>query len=487
VSFVRVIDAQSGRETAQIKNGRLKGMVPSGNYRLAVRLYDYEGQEILYPEPIRHEQGQHQEVALKTSIVLANGDGFAPIWQWEAVRADHPDQVVERLPGHRPIMFLPPGAYRIVLHPTPWDNNGGRLVWPQTVRLEQNQRATLRLNSGIELVVGERYEPISKWEALTADSAQTFVQWHAGDRPTMLLPPGRYRIAIHPTAWDNNGGRLVWTDVVEVLPDRLARAVLNTGIELDANAYSQQPLSKWEVVEARAPAKLVQWQSGDRSTMLVPPGNYRIAIHPTAWDNNGGRLVWPQTVHVEENQRALVHLASRIQLVIPERYGSISKWEAISAGADQKVVQWQAGDLRTMLVPPGRYRIAIHPSWWDDNSQRLVWPVELTVADGKQTSVALDSGIRFVAPADQKPSFTFRFVDLKTNNAIQRGNNPLAVQFLPAGDYRVELWKSATNTWQPYVPKVSVEAGKVREVPWKGFPDAAPPKPKSSGAGIRRN
>jgi hypothetical protein len=219
----------------------------------------------------------------------------------------------------------------------------------------------------------------------------------------------------------------------------------------------------------------------------VPPGDYRIAIHPTAWDNNSARLVWPQTVHVEENQRALVHLASRIQLVIPERDGSISKWEAISADADQKVVQWQAGDLRTMLVPTGRYRIAIHPTAYDNNSQRLIWPVDLTVADGKQTSVALDSGIRFVAAADQKLSFTFRFVDLKTNNAIQWGNNPQAVQFLPVGDYRIEVWKAATNSWQPYIPNVVVEAGKVREIPWKGFSDAAPATSKSSGAGIGRN
>jgi len=486
VSFVRVIDAQSGRETAQIKNGRLKGMVPTGNYRLAVRLFEYDGQEILYPEPIHHEQGQHQDVSLTTSIVLANGDGFAPLSQWEAVRAEHPKQVVERLPGNRTIMFLPPGEYRFVLHPTAWDNNGGPLAWPQTVRLDQDRRATLRLSSGIELVVGERYEPISKWEALTADSAQTLVQWHSGDRRTMLLPPGRYRIAIHPTAWDNNSQRLVWTDVVEVLPDRLARAALNSGIELDANAYSQHPLSKWEVVEASAPEKLVQWQSGDRSTMLVPPGDYRIVIHPTAWDNDSGRLVWPQTVHVAENKRELVHVASRIQLVVPKRYGSIAKWEAVSADAAQKVVQWQAGDLPTMLVPPGRYRIAIHPSWWDNNAQRLIWPAELTVAEGKPTSVALDSGIRFVVPKDQKPSFTFRFVDLKTNKAVQWGNDPRAVQFLPAGDYRVEVWKAAANSWAPYVPKVSVEVGKVCEVPWKGFPDAAPEETKSSGAGTRR-
>jgi hypothetical protein len=275
--------------------------------------------------------------------------------------------------------------------------------------------------------------------------------------------------------------------VVQVLPDRLARAVLNSGIELAAKTDSQNPLSKWEVVEARAPEKLVQWQSGDRSIMLVPPGDYRIAIHPTAWDNNSGRLAWPQTVHVEENQRALAHLASRIQLVIPERYGSISKWEAISTDANPKVVQWQAGDLRTMLVPPGRYRIAIHPAWWDDSAQRLIWPLELTVTDGKQTSVALDSGIRFIAAPDQKLSFTYQFVDPKTNRTIQWGKNPQVVQFLPAGDYRVDLWKSATNTWQPYIPNVSVEAGKVREVPWKGFPDAAPAKAKSSGAGIGRN
>jgi hypothetical protein len=140
-----------------------------------------------------------------------------------------------------------------------------------------------------------------------------------------------------------------------------------------------------------------------------------------------------------------------------------------------------------MLVPPGRYRIAIHPTWWDNDGQRLIWPFELTVIEGKQTSVALDSGIRFVAAPEQKLSFTFRFVDLKTNRTIQWGRNPEAVQFLPAGDYRVEVQRSAANPWEAYIPKVSVEVSKVRGVTWKGFPDAAPAKPKSSGAGVGRN
>jgi hypothetical protein len=488
VSLIRILDAESGRETARIANGRLAGSIPTGSYRLALRHFQYEGNEVAYPTPIQHERGQHQEVSLSTAIALSNDDGFAPVWLWEAARTDHPDQVIQGQTGQRTVMLLPPGDYHVILHPSAWDNAGGKLLWPETIHLEQNQRVNLRLKSGIELGVGARYAPLSKWEAVSADEKQTVIQWCRGDIATMVLPPGRYRIGIHPTAWDNYSQRLIWPQVVEVAPDRLTQVILNSGVELDARVDPQHHLNRWEVVDASAPKKTVQWQSGDRLNMLLPPGdNYRVILHPTAWDNHSGVLLWTQPFQLKENQRAVVHINSGLRLVLAEGTGAISSWEALAADAGDAAVQWQSGDLTSMWLPPGRYRIAIHPTAWDNNSQKLVWPTEFTVASGREIPARLDSGIRFIVPTDKKPEFAFRFVDLKAKHQVQWGDNPQAVQILPPADYRIEIRKPGyEDSWHEYVAKLSVEAGKVREVPWTGFPVEPAPKPKSSGAGVRR-
>jgi len=490
VSLIRILNAESGRETARIANGRLAGSIPTGSYRLALRRFQYEGHEVAYPTPIQHERGQHQEVSLSTAIVLANDDGFAPVSSWEAVLADHSDQVIQSQSGQCAVMLLPPGDYRVILHPSAYDNGSGRLVWPETIHLEPNQRVNLRLKSGIELAVGARYAPLSKWEAVSADAKQTVVQWCQGDIASMVLPPGRYHVAIHPTAWDNNSKALIWPEVVEVAPDRLTQVVLNTGVELDAQVDPQHHLNRWEVVNVRDPKKTVQWQSVDRLNMLLPPGeSYRVILHPTAWDNHSGVLVWTQPFRLEENQRAVVHINSGLRLVLAEGSGPISSWEVLAADAGNQPVQWQSGDLTSMWLSPGRYRIAIHPSAWDNNSQKLVWPSEFKVASGHEIPARLDSGIRFVAPTDKKkPDFIFRFVDLKTKQQIQWGNNPQVQQILPPGDYRIEIRKSPyAGSWQEYVAKVTVESGKVRDVPWTDVPAEPVSKSKSSGAGVRRN
>ena len=489
VSLIRILDAQSGRETARIIDGRLTGSIPTGSYRLALRHFQYEGNEVAYPTPIQHERGQHQEVLLSTAIVLANDDGYAPVSSWEAALVEHPDHVIQSQSGRHTVMLLPPGDYRVAIHPSAFDSSSGKLVWPETVHLEPNQRMILRLNSALELAIGDRYEPLWKWEATSADGAQPLVQWNRGDLRTMLLPPGRYRVAILPTAWNQNSQTLIWPQVVEVAAGRLTRVVLNTGVELDARVDVRHPLNNWEIVDTRDPKKTVQWQSGNRLNMLLPPGDsYRVVLHPTAWNQHSGTLVWSRPFQLKENQRAVVHIDSGLRLALAEGSGPISSWEALAADASDRSVQWQSGDLTSMWLPPGRYRIAIHPTAWDNNSQKLVWPSEFTVATAREIPAKLDSGIRFIVPTDKKAEFAFRFVDLKTKQQVQWGDTPQAVQILPPADYRIEIRKPGYyDSWHEYLAKLKVEAGKVCEVPWTGFPVDPAPKPKSSGAGVRRN
>jgi hypothetical protein len=568
-SLVRVLDAQSKREVARIENGRLSGPVPTGDHLLAVTRFRDEGEEIVFPQTIHHERGRRQEVPLRTSIALTTSDDSPPIWRWESVRADDPSHVVQWQSGERPVMLLPPGDYRVAIHPTPHDYNSQRLVFPQTIHLEEDQNAVVRLTGGIELAVPERYDPLWKWEVLPAGSAQTVVQWQSGELRKMLLPPGRYRVAVHPTPHDYNSQRMIWSQSFDVAPDQFTRVALTSGVEIETPRDVKDPVWRWELIDAHESKQIVQWQSGDRPVMLVPPGDYRVAIHPTQHDYNSQRLVFPETVHLDTDQRAVIRLTSGIELAIPERYDPLWKWEVLSAGSDQAVVQWQSGALRKMLLPPGRYRVAVHPTqydynsqrmiwsaafdvalarftraaldsgveiktpgdskerpwkweivdarddnkvvqWqsgdrpvmlvppgdyrvavhptqYDYNSQRLVWPEKLTVTAGKPTVAALGSGVRFAAPADKQPEFQFRFLKPKSNAQVQWGNAPHSVQLLPPGEYRVEVRKTQWDSWQTHVPNITVEAGKIREVPWPNFSAVPPPKQKSSGAGIRRN
>jgi hypothetical protein len=376
-------------------------------------------------------------------------------------------------------MLVPPGDYRVAIDPTQY--NSQRFVFPQTIHLEENQRARVRLTSGIELAIPERYGRPWRWEVLPLGSDEAVVQWQTGDLRRMLLAPGRYRVAVEPTQYDSQ--RVIWSPPFDVVPDRFTQAALTSSVEIETPADSKTALWKWEAVDAHDPGKVVQWQRGDRPMMLVPPGDYRVAIDPTQY--NSQRLVFPQTIHLKENQHAVVRLTSGIELALPERYGRPWKWEALPLGSDETIVQWQTGDLRRMLLAPGRYRVAIDPTQY--NSQRVIWSPPFDVVPDRFTPAALTSGIRFAAPADKQPDFQFRFLDLKSNSQVQWGNDPHSVQLLPPGDYRVEVRKTQFDSWQTHVPKITIEAGTIREVPWTKPPAAPPPKQNSSGAGIRRN
>src|SRR5438094_6584104 len=48
------------------------------------------------------------------------------------------------------------------------------------------------------------------------------------------------------------------------------------------------------------------------------------------------------------------------------------RWQVVRYGTPDQVVQWQDGDQRVMVVPPGEYQVTMQPVY--GASERVVWP-----------------------------------------------------------------------------------------------------------------
>src|SRR5438093_606581 len=104
--------------------------------------------------------------------------------------------------------------------------------------------------------------------------------------------------------------------------------------------------------------------------MVVPPGEYQVTVQP------------------DYNDRQRVER--------PERMGPLWRGQVVKYGSVDKVVQWQNGDQRTMVVPPGTYQVStlsLH-----DALPSLVWPQKVRIEPGQVVTFRLDSGIRMIGP-----------------------------------------------------------------------------------------
>jgi hypothetical protein len=457
----RLLEAGTQREVARVERGQVAGKLPSGKYQLTLTRYQFEGQEVIFPKVIDYQEGTKQRLTLRTAIEIDVPQDAGPIFRWEIVRADNPEEIVQWHYGTHRVMLVPPGEYRLATLPVQF--GGHRLVWPQRIRVKEDEHVVVRLASTIKLDMPKEAGPLHKWETVRTGQPMQIVQWHYGNQRMMLLPPGKYQIAVEPIQFGSE--RLVWPKEIEVKEDQQEVVRLASTIKLDMPKEAG-PLRKWEIIRAGEPKETIQWQYGNERRMLVPPGKYQIAVEPIQFGSE--RLVWPKEIEVKQDQQEAFRLNSGIRIDLPKDSGRLHRWEAVVVGKPDQVVQWHGDKQRTMLLPPGEYQVAIQPTQF--TSERLVWPKKVQVEEGF-AGLELDSGIRLISPADTKPEFDFQFIDLERKKIVQRGSRTWAVQLLPAGNYGVEIRRDQSSPWQSLKERVLVEPGGFTEVKLPALPD----------------
>jgi hypothetical protein len=50
----------------------------------------------------------------------------------------------------------------------------------------------------------------------------------------------------------------------------------------------------------------------------------------------------------------------------------VDRWQVVNAGAPEEVVQWARREERTLIVPPGDYRVVVQPD--EHKPEKQVWP-----------------------------------------------------------------------------------------------------------------
>ena len=78
----------------------------------------------------------------------------------------------------------------------------------------------------------------------------------------------------------------------------------------------------------------MQWLSGDQRAMVVPPGDYQVAMQPTFGSSQ--RVVWPQKVQILPDQQVTFKLDSGVQLEMPKEMGPLWQWQLVRFGKPTK-------------------------------------------------------------------------------------------------------------------------------------------------------
>jgi hypothetical protein len=267
---------------------------------------------------------------------------------------------------------------------------------------------------------------------LSADSGKEIAVVQNG-KLTQPIAPGYYRFALK--RYEQEGNELTFPTIIEHRAGRQTRIAVYSAIELATPRWAGD-IFRWEAVYADKPNDVVQWQSGKHAVMLLPPGDYQVAIRPTEF--NSARLLWPGVIHLAEDQHVSARLDSGVAppdelTAFPAAYD----WAVLPADAKGRriPVQHARGSWSPLLVPPGTYRWALHTV--EFNSAPVVFPETITVSPGELTTPKSPAVLRVAAGSSTGKPFRLRLADPATGKTIAetRHGAALSPMVVPPGDY----------------------------------------------------
>ena len=393
--------------------------------------FQYEGQPLIFPQEIVHEEGTKQRISLRTAIEIDFPEEAAPLYQWNVVKADNPKENLQWHSGRHRMMLVPPGKYRLVLRQ--FQFSGDPMVWPQEIEIQEDQHVVVGLTSFVRLEMPKEAGPLDRWDIIQAGQPKQVVQWHQGNDRVMVVPPGKYQVVLRPYRF--SGESLLWPQEIEVqegqhIPVRIASHI---SLEMPKEAG---PLDRWDVVQAGQPKKMVQWHEGGNRVMVVAPGKYQVVLQPYRF--SGQQLLWPEEFEVKKDQQTPVRIGSFVKLEMSKEAGPLYRWDVIDAGQPKKVVQWHEGDNRVMVMPPGKYQVVLQP--YHFSGQQLLWPEEFEVKKDQQTPVRIGSFVKLEMPKEAGPLDRWDVIDAgQPKKMVQWHEGGNRVMVLPPGKYQVVL------------------------------------------------
>jgi hypothetical protein len=347
-SEYEIVDPFSERIIAKVLNGEQFGPLRTGAYRVAIKPYPLEGQEVLFDQRIEHQAGTVQEIELKSGITLEPADVAAKLVRWSAARADDPANTVQSQGGAHPFMALPAGDYQVTIQPSQYEGQG--VVWPERVHVGPDAPVSLRLDSAVHLEVPQQLAQL-RWSLVQAGKPEQVVQWQNGTQGSLLIPPGDYQVMTEQSIYE--GQPVVWPQKMHVAPGQQLSVKLDSTVHLEVPQEVAQ--LRWHLVQPGKPKQVVQWQNGTQGSLLIPPGDYQVMTEQSLYE--GQPIVWPQKIGAKSGQRTAVKLDSGIRIVHGTSSGGLLYRVVDNKGATIQT----ATQLTALLIPPGMYMVDVRP------------------------------------------------------------------------------------------------------------------------------
>lgn len=250
----------------------------------------------------------NSEPDIPTGVLrLKLSDRIAGLKHWEVFRYGDPDHRLVRRDGSALTAALDPGFYQVAI----WTvGSASELVWPEVVGLAAGDERTITLASGIRLDAAEGGGPLFRWSVVTADGTKLVKCYEPEVRDShyMLLPPGEYQVAIHPTSANWMSQWLTWPQRVVVEAGQYETLRLDSGIEIDV---ADETVGGWRIVRADRPEEVVQAYSDSAAnlrSMLLPPGIYLLEFLPDEPSASWRRV--EQQIVVEQDRITTVRIGS---------------------------------------------------------------------------------------------------------------------------------------------------------------------------------
>jgi len=422
--------------------------LPPGEYELRL-VWEYGETESIH-SLVTVTAGSVARATVDTGVEIAAApglDGPPYIWSAHLPGSDAPAMLVKGRLGFAP---LPPGEYEIRLV---WQY-GETEVFQSRVAVTAGAVARAVVDTGFELAADpETGGPPYIWSlrAPGSDAAAMTVKGRFGFAP---VPPGEYELRV---TWVY-GETEISPSRVTVLPGQVARAAVDTGVELvpPPDPEGAKAPYLWRVLAAGSGEEIME-SKGRFGFVPIPPGEVEVRVtwvygEPEAFQGKG-------TVVAGEILRFSAY--SGIELAaVAEAGGPPYLWNVRSPGSTEPVTTAK-GRFGAVAAVPGEYTVGI--VWQYAETEVIYAPV--TVLAGETERLVVDSGVDLAPPGSGEGAapYTLSIVSAGTGEAVTGTKGRTGFVPLPPGDYVPRIvWVYGAP--ELIYPTVHVAAGRIARI-----------------------
>jgi Ca-activated chloride channel family protein len=274
--------------------------------------------------------------------------------------------------------------------------------------------------------------PIYRWQAVMAETGEEKGQTRD---LSQRLPAGEYRIVWRQT--EHQHADLALTTIINLASSQTVEIPIDTGLRITLPQGMKAPYP-WSL-RAEGEANPIITVRNTLDPQVLPAGRYMLDWHE---NEHASTKMSVAEIDIAPGKLNDYVLNRGIQVQLADWIPGQPYRVVLAEPGGKEVGYWKSSGVH--IAPPGKYKLLY---WQSEHRHNALDWGDVTVPEDGFAAVAINSGVKFIAPPNSKVPYRAYFVNLDTKKEYRwAGSREFEPIPLPPGRYRLDWHENEHRT-----------------------------------------